>query len=1164
MNDFKKSKKELIAELVELRKRVAGVNVSGPGIKKNGEDEKFHVLFETAQDAIFIMEDGLYVDCNQKALEIFKCTKEQIIASSPEKFSPAIQPDGRESRTSIKKIIKAALSGEPQFFKWQHKKFDQTLFSAEVSIKQFEFSNEIYILAIVRDITEIKKTQDALIESQQRYELATTAAKIGVWDFNPETRNLYIDTHMKHMLGYDDQEISEHMDGWFNLVHPDDKEMVYKAVGAHLNGETDAVEITHRMMHKDGSIRWLLVRGSLVHNLNGDITRMVGTSTDITDNKLAEKIFQEREQLFHSLMETMLDAAIILDWNGIILFANNSAAELIGVKSPEIAYGKNALEFVFEEYHEDLKNHLMMVMNNDGGFLAEYMIRAVDGSTKWVEGLGTKVQFEGMEADFVTIRDITDRRSAEEKLRKSEERYRALFELSPSGIMLEDSKGIIIDVNPAVCKSFGSSRKELIGLNVRDIASEGRDIVGSNIKNILAGQYLTHEVKNDLKDGTRCILELKEIKIQLPEGKDGILVISDDITERKRVVDDLQESEEKYRILVEQANDGIAIIQNTIAVYVNPMLAVMRGCRVEDLVGTSFKNYVHPDELPKIMERYQQRRNGKNVPAIYETILQNANGDNILVEINVGLMTYQRKPAELVIVRDISQRKAVENALRDSEEKIRAMFNSVADAIVVTDFDGKILQLNDTTLKIYGGNSRDAVIGNNLLDYVIDTEREDALKNMQMIRHSGVRKAIQHHSIKNNGEIFPVELSAAVLRDSSGEPTGFIASIKDISERKQLEEQLFQALKMEAVGRLAGGVAHDFNNLLTIIQGYVDLGFSKITEAEPLFKYLVQIRNATERAESLTRQLLAFGRKQVLQLRVINLNSLIAEMEKMLRRVIPENIELKTKLDGNSGNIKADPAQIERVIINLAVNARDAMLNGGRLVIETRQVEIKHSEEEGLWDIPGGTYILLSVSDNGIGMSKTEIDHVFEPFYTTKDSGQGTGLGLSTVHGIVTQSGGYVKVDSRPNVGSTFNVYLPWIGESAEAIKKKSVIDQGKRGDETIMVVEDEDEVRNLVCETLSLHGYKILEASNGGLALLICEKYKDPIDLILTDVVMPKMNGYELLDRLLPIHPEMKSIFMSGYTENEHVQKRKKGSGFIQKPFTPKQLLQIIREALD
>ncbi|MGD9899832.1 MAG: PAS domain-containing protein, partial [Calditrichaceae bacterium] len=256
MDDFKKSKKELIAELVELRKQVSAENTGGAGIKKNGDDEKFHVLFETAQDAIFIMKDGLYVDCNQRALEIFKCAKEQIIDSSPETFSPALQPDGEKSRTLIKRIIKAAVNGMPQFFKWQHKKYDQTLFSAEVSIKKFEFSNEIYILAIVRDITEIKKTQDELAESQQRYELATTAAKVGVWDFNPETKNLYVDTHMKRMLGYDDEDVSEHMDGWFSLVHPDDKEMVYDAVGAHLKGETEAVEITHRMIHKDGSIRW--------------------------------------------------------------------------------------------------------------------------------------------------------------------------------------------------------------------------------------------------------------------------------------------------------------------------------------------------------------------------------------------------------------------------------------------------------------------------------------------------------------------------------------------------------------------------------------------------------------------------------------------------------------------------------------------------------------------------------------------------------------------------------------------------------------------------------------------------------------------------------------------------------------------------------------------
>jgi PAS domain S-box-containing protein len=387
---------------------------------------------------------------------------------------------------------------------------------------------------------------------------------------------------------------------------------------------------------------------------------------------------------------------------------------------------------------------------------------------------------------------------------------------------------------------------------------------------------------------------------------------------------------------------------------------------------------------------------------------------------------------------------------------------------------------------------------------------------------------------------------------------------QDITERKALEEELRQAHKMEAIGQLAGGIAHDFNNLLTAVIGYSELAIAESKQGEPLSTYLGQIRQAGDRAEALTHQLLAFSRKQVLQPKLLNLNSVVSGIESLLRRLIREDIELRTVLAADLGTVKADPGQIEQVIVNLAVNARDAMPGGGKtLTIETSNVDLG---ADSTLAVEPGPYVTLAVSDTGAGMDEQTISHLFEPFFTTKEPSKGTGLGLATVYGIIKQSGGNIAVYSEPGTGSTFTIYLPRVDSAADLYQPAHEPEMARQGTETILLAEDDEIVRRLVIEVLQRYGYQVLEASSTAEALLIGERHPGPINLLLSDVVMPEMNGPELSSRLQQLRPEMKVLYMSGYTDNAIVLQRMadEARNFIQKPFVPDALVRRVREILD
>jgi PAS domain S-box-containing protein len=517
-------------------------------------------------------------------------------------------------------------------------------------------------------------------------------------------------------------------------------------------------------------------------------------------------------------------------------------------------------------------------------------------------------------------------------------------------------------------------------------------------------------------------------------------------------------------------------------------------------------------------------------------------------------------------LRENDQRMA-ETALWKAEEKYRSIFENALEGIFQSTPDGRFSAANPALVRLLGYDSAEELISDQLKpewQLFVDSSRRAELEQMLAKNGSAVDFECEVYR-KDLSRIWTVQ-NVRALRDEQGALLSYEGSIEDLTERKKLEKQLTQSQKMEAIGQLAGGIAHDFNNLLTVIDGYSELALQKLREDDPLLADLIEIRDAGKRAAALTRQLLAFSRRQVLQPRVFNLNSVVVEMGKMLRRLIGEDIQLRTVLRPVHGNIKADPGQIEQVIMNLAVNARDAMPNGGTLTLETQGVDIDEEYSSQHLAVKPGRYMMLAISDTGCGMDEETQKRIFEPFFTTKGTGKGTGLGLSTVYGIVKQSGGNIWVYSEPGRGSTFKIYLPLVEESDRAYQRHLETGADLRGAETILLVEDEEILRRLVREVLEKHGYQVLEASDGSSALQTCERFPSLIHLLITDIVMPDMGGGELANRLAQLRPEMKVLYMSGYSDDATAQHGILDSGisFLQKPFTPRELASKVREILD
>jgi two-component system cell cycle sensor histidine kinase/response regulator CckA len=626
------------------------------------------------------------------------------------------------------------------------------------------------------------------------------------------------------------------------------------------------------------------------------------------------------------------------------------------------------------------------------------------------------------------------------------------------------------------------------------------------------------------------------------------------------------QSEEHLRALVAATVDAIIEMDETGRILLaNEAAHRMFGWPAGELVGRAATELMRSEDRHRHkagLQRYMETGESKLIGKTTEVIGCRKDGALITCDYSLAVL---KEPGEtqrfIGIMRDITERKEVEKSLK----LFRGLLDHVRDSIEVIDPQtGRFVNGNEKSWSNLG-YARNELFSLTVPDIDPLITRTVFTSNMQRLRETGETLLLESIHRRKDGTTFPVEVSAQLIQyDKKKEYV--VAIVRDITERKRLEDQFRQAQKMEAVGQLTGGFAHDFNNLLTVINGYCQILLTAADPGDPKREELEQIKVAGERAANLTCQLLAFSRRQILQLRVVDLNALVTNLDKMLQRVLSEDIELKAALSPNLGGVKADQCQIEQVLMNLAVNARDAMPDGGKLTIETANVELDDAYARERISVKPGPYVLLAVSDTGCGMDAETQKRIFEPFFTTKEPGKGTGLGLSTVYGIVKQSGGYVWVYSEPSQGTTFKIYLPRVDERVETVEPVRLPVEMLRGTETVLLVEDDAGVRALARGVLKSGGYTLLEASNGVEALRVAEQHDDTIHLLVSDVVMSGMSGRQLGVHLVAMHPTVKTLYMSGYADSTivHDSILEPGLAFLQKPFMPDALLRKVREVLD
>ena len=627
----------------------------------------------------------------------------------------------------------------------------------------------------------------------------------------------------------------------------------------------------------------------------------------------------------------------------------------------------------------------------------------------------------------------------------------------------------------------------------------------------------------------------------------------------------LRASETRYRRLFEAAQDGILILDADSGKIVdaNPFMAKLLGYAPAELVGQELweLGFFKDVKASKVAFRELQDVGYiryKDLP------LQTSAGRQIDVEYVSNLYLVNDKPVIQCNIREITQRKQAEDALRNSERLNRGLVDHLPHRILVKDRNSVILFCNANYASDLG-LAPDAIIGKDAYAFYPPEMAARYHADDREVMTSGMMKEREEPYQLGTEEERWVHTVKVPYRDEQKQIIGVLVIFEDITERRRLEVQVRQSQKLEAIGLLAGGIAHDFNNLLTVIRGYCDLLSSRLSQTDPLIVDILEIGKCADRATNLTRQLLAFSRNQILDVQVLDLNALVSGVARMLQRLIGAHIDLHIVLAPHVGRIKADPGQIEQVMMNLIINARDAMPLGGKLILQTENVDLDQDYAGTHVAVTPGRYVMLAVSDNGCGMDHPTQTRIFEPFFTTKERGNGTGLGLATVYGIVKQSNGNIWCYSEPGKGTTFKIYLPRVDEACAAVvseKPPPVV----RGSETILVAEDEEMVRNLIVRFLTLDGYHVIATTNGAEALRKCEEFEGPIHLVLTDMVMPGMSGYELWQILAEIRPGTKVLCMSGYIGHAVLSHRmlEEGQVFLQKPFNRDSLNRKVREALD
>jgi two-component system cell cycle sensor histidine kinase/response regulator CckA len=931
-----------------------------------------------------------------------------------------------------------------------------------------------------------------------------------------------------------------------------------------LNEEKGQLSLEREFVRKDGTTFIASLNIFSERDEKGKFVRTRTIARDITDLKQIENALRDSEKNYRDLVDNALVGVFKTNLKGNILYVNKALSNMLGFETLEEMKAGGVLV-----KYKNLKDRLVLIetlMKRGKVESFEVELLTKKGKTKSVliSAILDKDIISGM------IMDITERKLAEEALRESESKFRTLAQTNAAAIFIIQGNNFKY-VNPALELISGYPVEELMTMNFWDLVHpEFQELVKERGLARQRGEKVPsrYEFKIITKNGETCWLDTTAGVLDY-EGEPATIAVAIEITNRKQAETARLESEEKFRAISSTAVDAILVMDDNGRIsYWNPSAERIFGYTSEEAIGKELHLFLAPRRYHEAyMEGFKKFRETGQGPAIGKTsefYAVRKDGTEFPIEVSTSAIQVKGKWHSVGVVRDITARKIAERAVRESEQNYRALFEESKDVIYISTPEGKFLDINPAGIELFRYPSKEEFLQIDITHdlYISPVDRE---KLQKVLTRQGYVKDYEVVFRRKDGEYVTVLLTSTIVRDEQGEIVAYRGIMKDITERKKLEEQLLQAQKMEAIGQLAGGIAHDFNNILTAIIGFANLLKTETSKDDILRSYVTPILNSAERAANLTQALLAFSRRQIISPKPVNLNEIIQRLERLLSMVIGEDIELSTMLTDRDSIIMADSGQIEQVLMNLATNARDSMPDGGKLTISTKLVELDSEFIKTHGFGRPGAYVLVSVEDTGRGIDEKTKGRIFEPFFTTKEVGKGTGLGLAMVYGIIKQHEGYINLYSEQDTGTIFNIYLPLIKSEVEETKLEDLLVL-KGGVETVLVAEDDEPVRDLIKEVLSGYGYKVMEAGDGEEAVSRFKENKDKIQLLILDVIMPKKNGKEAYDEIKVIKPDIKAIFTSGY--NADIIHKKgildEGLDFILKPISPDGLLRKMREVLD
>jgi two-component system, cell cycle sensor histidine kinase and response regulator CckA len=906
---------------------------------------------------------------------------------------------------------------------------------------------------------------------------------------------------------------------------------------------------------------------------------------DVTEQKKAAERIRQSEERFRALIENSADGIVLFNSNAGIIDISPSGERILGCSKEEVA-GQVRFDLIHPDDAQRVQQFFVEIISKPSAILTnQYRIRHSNGAWLWIESVWSNLlENTSVQAIVVNFRDITERKSAEQELIESREMLHMAMSGSKTGAWSRDLLKNDVKWSEELETIFGlekGSFSEKVESFYDKVYEEDREYVKQTaLKAISEHTNYVSEFRFYHADGSLRWMEGRGKAVYAEDGTPTkVYGIGIDITDRKSAEEAFQQSEERLRSVVEQSVVGITQVDlNGRFINVNDQFCKMVGYSREELLELRMQDVTHPEDA-KDSENALSKLVVNGVAAEIVKRYVHRNGSIIWVNASISPIrdSKGRANSAVGIVNDITARKQAEERLRESEARLRLAIEISQTAMFEINLVTDAVETDEIGREIYGFEIDEPLTFRRVQSRFHPDDVDEVLLEVSaaLAPEGDDEFEVEQRIIRTNGEIRWIKVRGRAFfeeKDGIKRPVTCLGTYLDITKQKlaaeallEKEEQLRQAQKLESVGRLAGGIAHDFNNMLTAINGYSELTLRKLDSDNALRGNLEEIKKAGERSAALTQQLLAFSRQQILQPKVLDINEVVQDTSKMLKRLIGENIELRLRLNPRISRIKADPVQLSQVIMNLAVNSRDAMPGGGKITIETDSVFLDGSYLKKDPALITGNYVALKFSDTGSGIDSEIQEHIFEPFFTTKPVGEGTGLGLATVYGIIKQSDGYIWVESEIGQGAAFEIYLP------EAKREKPAENDDffanlQLGTETILLVEDEEIVRTMSKMMLEECGYRVLTAANAEEALSICRQNDCGINLLITDLVMPGMSGRELSEKLSSILPNVKVLFTSGYTDDSIMRDgiTETSRNFIQKPFTIEALSEKVRASMD